>query len=76
MKTVTSTFVTKSSDKQRLPQYKVEIDWELDGTFQDESRFVKVIQVERSINEPLGGVALAQADVKFVNTNDRYTPKG
>lgn len=69
-------FTTKTADRARIPQYKIEVDWKLDYTFQDESRFVKLIQVERSINEPLGGVTLAQADIKFVNTNYRYTPKG
>src|SRR3990172_3475356 len=41
--------------------------------FDETSRAVQ-IEYEREVIEPLGGVALAQADVLFENTDLRFTP--
>lgn len=74
MITVTSDFTTKSNSNLRKPQYKIELDWNLSGTYQDETDYILVIEVERGINEPLGGIALAQSDLRFTNYTGRYTP--
>jgi hypothetical protein len=72
---VTATFITNATKKNRSPEHEVLVDWELDGTTQDESHLVKLIEIERNISEPLGGVVLAQADITFVNLKGRFTAR-
>ena len=69
-----NSFPLLSAYATRTPQKKVEVDWDMDGTFTDESEYVSVVEVERKINEPLGGIALAQGDVVFINKNARFSP--
>lgn len=74
MQTVSTNYSNLSKSQLRVPQFKVIFDWNLSGYYQDESEYIETIEVERNLNEPLGGVALAQADVSFINKNGRYTP--
>lgn len=50
------------------------MDWNLDGEYTDESDNVLVLEVERQLNEPLGGISQAMADVTLENSDNRYTP--
>jgi len=72
---VTGTFITNATKKNRTPQYEILIDWQLDGTTQDESHLVKLIEIERNLSEPLGGVVLAQANVSFINFKGKFTAR-
>ena len=74
MQVVSGTYTTKSGNNFRKPQFAVYVDWAIENTFQTETKYILSIEVERSLNEPLGGVFLAQADLELSNTNDRYTP--
>ena len=53
---------------------KFEVDWTLSDSYTDESENVLVLEIERKVDEPLGGVSLAIADVLLINYGDRYTP--
>ena len=72
---VTDTFITNATKKNRSPEHEVVVDWQLDGVTQDESHLVKVIEIERNLSEPLGGVVLAQADIVFINYKGRFTAR-
>jgi hypothetical protein len=74
MKVVSGDFTTRSQADSRKLLGKSEIDWNLNGTFTDESDHQQVITIERKINEPLGGISIAMADVELINHDDRYTP--
>lgn len=67
-------FENKSKSSVRKPSSKFEVDWDLDGEFDDETQRVKRIEVERSTDEPLNGIHLAQFDVLLDNMTRRYTP--
>jgi len=58
----------------RHPKAKITVDWNLGDGFQDETEYLEMVEVERKLTEPLGGVSIAQADVRFINIDDRYTP--
>ena len=53
---------------------KFEVDWDLTNSFINETGNLLVVEVERKVDEPLGGVSLSIADVVLANHNDRYTP--
>lgn len=74
MQTVSSNFETKSKAALRKITGKIEIDWDKDGTYTDESDNILHIEYERLIQEPFGGVQLAQFDVQLKNDDDRFTP--
>jgi len=74
MRTVTDEFTTESGNQRRKPLYKVEIDWNLTGNYIDESWYLLSLGVERSIEEPLGGVNSCLADVVLANQTNRFTP--
>lgn len=74
MITIDPLLLAAMSAQNRRPFGRAEIDWNDTGSPVDESYYLVSIEVERKINEPLGGVALGQADVEFINLNDRYTP--
>jgi len=42
--------------------------------YYDETDYVLSMEYERFLNEPLGGIALAQADISLDNTSLRFTP--
>lgn len=44
-------------------------------SYNDESDYALKLEYERILNEPLGGISLAQADVTLDNTNLRFTPE-
>jgi len=73
MITVTSDFQAKVAAANKRPQVKVEIDWDMDSAYEDETEYALSVELERKINEPLGGIAIAQADIVFANRNNRYT---
>lgn len=73
MITTTTNYADKSTRSSRKPQLKVEVDWALGDNFQDESGYCVLVEVERSLNEPLGGISLAQGDLRLTNLTDRYT---
>lgn len=73
MITTTQTFSDNAKSIVRKPQTKIEFDWDDDGIFTLEANRSIVVEVERKLNEPLGGVSIAQADVQLINTDDRYT---
>lgn len=74
MQVVSSGFSTHVQKTTRIIKGKVEIDWQLSGTFDDESPNKTLIEVERKVNEPLGGISISLANVTLTNHNDRYTP--
>ena len=65
-----------SRQKFRHPKARVKVDWNLGDGYQDETEYLIWVEIERKLIEPLGGVSVAQADVRLVNVNDRYTPPG
>ena len=73
MQTVSTAFETKSKATTRKVDAKILIDWNNDGTFTDETERLKVIETERKITEPLGGIHVGQFDVVLHNEDDRYT---
>lgn len=75
MKVVSDDFDAKSKLHVRRIQGKVEVDWDKNGTFTDESDHLIVLEYERLIQEPLGGVQLAQFDVQLANHDDRFSPR-
>jgi hypothetical protein len=70
---VTDDFVEKVELANKRPKVKVEIDWDMDANYENETSYAMSVGVERRLNEPLGGIAIAQADVVFANRNNRYT---
>lgn len=72
---VSTEFVTNTAKSSRPVRGKVEIDWNLDGVFFDESLSTLIIEVERKVNIPLGGICIGMADVELENTDDRFTPR-
>lgn len=75
MQSVSGGFAAHSRLKTRRPSFKVLIDWDLDGDYDDESDNVLSIEGDRSINEPLNGIYQAQADIKLSNVSNRYSPE-
>lgn len=73
MQNVSSNFETKSKNSLRKIVGKVEVDWDKDGTYTDESENVIHLEYERILQEPFGGVQLAQFDIQFKNDDDRFT---
>jgi hypothetical protein len=71
---VSSIFESKAKDTNRNPQFEVNVDWDRNEVFQDETEFVMSIEIERNMSEPLGGVVLAQCDLTFVNSEGRMIP--
>lgn len=74
MRVVSTNYTNKSNDEIRKIAGRVVIDWDLSGTFIDESSHQIVLEVERKINEPLGGISVSLADIQLNNYDDRYTP--
>lgn len=74
MITVSSTFTQNTQKSSRRVIGKALIDWNLLGNFVDESSQVLVIEIERKVNLPLGGISVSLADITLTNYNDRYTP--
>lgn len=74
MQSISNDFDTASTAKIRTPQADVSIDWDLDGSFTDETSNLALLEIERNSNEPLGGVAMAQFDLVFNNIDNRFTP--
>lgn len=72
---VSDNFKTEAGKTHRTPEYAVFIDWNLDGSYTEETGYLLLIGVERSILEPLGGVSLGQADVVLANYEGRYSPE-
>jgi hypothetical protein len=75
MKTVSSGFSTLSKNNDRQPQGRFSVAWDLYQEFYDETEYLIMAEVERKLNEPLGGVSISQADVRLVNKDNRFTPK-
>jgi hypothetical protein len=73
---VSEAFTIATEKSSRKVVGKVEVDWDLDGTFLDESDYTSVIEIERKLNEPFGGISISLADVVLLNNTDRYTPPG
>jgi len=73
---VSSEFTQASQARGRHPIARVKVDWNLGDGYQDETGYLIWVEIERKLIEPLGGVSVAQADVRLVNANDRYTPPG
>lgn len=69
-------FEDKLEENLRKPYREVYIDWENDGVFSNETHRLMVVEIDRSIDEPLGSTRSAIADLVLENTNDRYTPTG
>ena len=76
MKSVSTEFTANSIARNRHPKARVKFDWNLGDGYQDESAYLVMVEVDRKLIEPLGGVSVAQADITFVNIDDRYTPPG
>jgi len=76
MISVPEAFTTASKARNRHQIAKVRVDWNLGDGYQNETEYLTLVEVERKLIEPLGGVSVAQADVRFVNVSDRYTPPG
>ena len=74
MQDVSEDFEDRIKGDIRTPNRKVEIDWDLDDNYSDETHRVRVIEIERSIDEPLGSTRSAIADIVLDNSGDRYTP--
>jgi len=74
MQDVSSEFTTNTAHKKRNIIQKVEIDWDLDDNYDNESHRVLSLSVERSIKEPVGGTHSAQADIILSNNDNKYTP--
>ena len=53
---------------------KVEIDWDLDGDYEEETENIVSLEVERSVQSPLGGIFTCFAMIKLNNSDNRYTP--
>lgn len=75
MITVSTDFATKSISNFRRPKVEVHFDWTRQGSYQNETDYVYMVEVERKLSEPLGGVSIAQADIRLVNSQNRYTPR-
>jgi hypothetical protein len=72
---VSSDFKDNSIKRFRQPLVRFTISWDLSQIFYDETEYLVMAEVERKLNEPLGGVSISQADIKLVNKNNRFTPK-
>lgn len=53
---------------------EVNVDWNNDGTYSNETFFLRKVTIERSFEEPLGGFSSAICDIELINFNQRYTP--
>lgn len=71
---VSDEFTANSTSEERNIIAKLEIDWDLDGTYTDETSYAVSLEIERNLSLPLGGVSLAMADVTLTNETDRFTP--
>lgn len=67
-------FVLNTAKSNRQIRSKIEIDWNLNGFYTDESENQLILEVERKVNEPLGGISVGIADIELTNANDRFTP--
>lgn len=74
MQSVSSQFETDSGDASRKIIGKLEIDWDKDGSYLDETQYSLVLEIERRVSEPQGGIHLGLCDVTLGNESDRYTP--
>lgn len=74
MITVTAGFTTDAQAGLRDVDGDIDIDWDLDGTFTNEKAHLVLIEYERKVNEPLGGISIALGDIVLTNYDDRYTP--
>ena len=74
MQSVSGQFTTDTAGKNRRIIGKVEIDWDKDGVFTDESAYLKVLEIDQRVKEPLGGIILGQMDMVLNNTTDRFSP--
>lgn len=74
MQAISDTLKTNIAKQERDIDQSVEIDWNLDGAYDSETHRVLGISVDRSVKEPLGGIHIAQADIRLDNNNNRYTP--
>lgn len=74
MQAVSSDFTNISNSDVRNITAKVEIDWNRDGVFTDETDYLLLLEVERRISEPEGGVHIAMCDITLANESDRFTP--
>lgn len=73
MQTVSDDFQENSEKTVRNADGKVEIDWDGDSAYSNESHRLLSIEIERSVDEPLGGIWSAMADILLDNKDDRYT---
>lgn len=76
MQSVSSGYTTKSQSTIRKVVPKVEVDWDNDTRFSDETNYLKYFEVERVIDEPQSAVFSAQGNISLVDTHNRYTPIG
>lgn len=75
MKNISDSFSSLSLDNARKPQGRFTISWDLYQIFYDETEYLVMAEVERKLNEPLGGVSISQADVVLINKDNRFTPR-
>jgi hypothetical protein len=74
MQTVSADFNTNAATASRLVSGKLEIDWDKDDSYTDETTYSLLLEIEKRVSEPLGGVNLSLADIYLANETDRFTP--
>jgi hypothetical protein len=75
MQTITQQFEQNSKRANRRPSYNMNIDWTNTSQPINEIRRIKLLEIERAMAEPQGGIQTAVADITLNNKDNRYTPR-
>lgn len=75
MQTVSTAYHNRSIAKVRKPTQDVLVDWFNKEKFISEKQYTKRIEVQRVLDDPMGGMTIALADVILINKRDRFTPQ-
>ena len=75
MITVSDAFEANAKARNRHLTRKFWVDWDRDGTFTEETDHLLVLEWEKRVEEPLGGIHSAMADAILSNYDERYTPE-
>lgn len=73
MQNVTDNYIALSKSETRKINTKVNIDWDNDGEYTDETNYIDNLSIEKETDEPQSGVFSSQADISLINNQNRYT---
>lgn len=74
MQNVSTNFQQNSEKSIRKINANVAVQWEVGEPYVDETDYLQELEMEKKVNEPIGGVHLAQFDLLFHNLTRRFSP--